>query len=91
VNYWIGYNLIFTVVISAVVLYLGFVNDPKFIQLKEVLFDGNHKLKILVLIVIVLIIIGFMLLLVWLFYKLLYGILLKKLYRNYQELKKIDL
>ncbi len=27
----------------------------------------------------------------WLFYKLLYGILLKKLSRNYEELKKIDL
>jgi hypothetical protein len=27
----------------------------------------------------------------WLFYRLIYGILLKKLYRNYHELKKIDL
>jgi hypothetical protein len=27
----------------------------------------------------------------WLFYKVLYGILLKRLYRNYNELKKIDL
>ena len=27
----------------------------------------------------------------WLFYRLLYGILLKKLSRNYEELKKIDL
>jgi magnesium-transporting ATPase (P-type) len=27
----------------------------------------------------------------WLFYKLLYGILLKRLHKNYEELKKIDL
>ena len=27
----------------------------------------------------------------WLFYKLIYGILLKRLYKNYKELKKIDL
>jgi len=27
----------------------------------------------------------------WLFYRLLYGILLRKLYNNYKELKKIDL
>jgi hypothetical protein len=27
----------------------------------------------------------------WLFYRLLYGILLKRLYANYNELKKIDL
>jgi flagellar biogenesis protein FliO len=27
----------------------------------------------------------------WLFYRLLYGILLRRLYANYKELKKIDL
>ena len=35
----------------------------------------------------VLIIIG----VIWLFYKLLYGILLKRLNRNYKELEKLDL
>jgi hypothetical protein len=27
----------------------------------------------------------------WLFYRVLYGILLRRLYANYKELKKIDL
>ena len=31
------------------------------------------------------------LLIFWLFYKLLYGLLLKRLHRNYEELKKLDL
>ncbi|MXN90324.1 hypothetical protein GR160_03725 [Flavobacterium sp. Sd200] len=30
-------------------------------------------------------------LLIWLFYKLVYGLLVKRLYKNYEELKKIDL
>jgi hypothetical protein len=50
----------------------------------------SDKALILFILVIVLIFMGFFGLF-WLFYRLLYGILLKKLIANYNELKKIDL
>ena len=40
--------------------------------------------------VLIVITIGFTLI-IWLFYKLIYGFLLKRLNRNYQELKKLEI
>jgi len=51
---------------------------------------GNETLFWVMLIGLCLIIIGIILLLIWLFYRLLYGILLNRLRRNYAELKKLE-
>ena len=51
---------------------------------------GNETLFWVMLIGLCVIIIGIILLLIWLFYRLLYGILLNRLRRNYAELKKLE-
>ena len=51
---------------------------------------GNETLFWVMLIGLCVIIIGIILLLIWLFYRLLYGILLNRLRRNYAELRKLE-
>ena len=51
---------------------------------------GNETLFWVMLIGLCVIIIGIILVLIWLFYRLLYGILLNRLRRNYAELKKLE-
>lgn len=51
---------------------------------------GNETLFWVMLIGLFVIIIGIILLLIWLFYRLLYGILLNRLRKNYAELKKLE-
>jgi hypothetical protein len=51
---------------------------------------GNETLFWVMLIGLCVIIIGIILLLIWLFYRLLYGILLNRLRKNYAELKKLE-
>ena len=47
--------------------------------------------KAILCLVIVIVVTAVLTFIAWLFYRLLYGILLRKLKRNYEELKKIDL
>jgi glucan phosphoethanolaminetransferase (alkaline phosphatase superfamily) len=47
--------------------------------------------KIMAVTVSILAVVSIVLLIVLLFYRLLYGVLLRRLYANYKELKKIDL
>jgi hypothetical protein len=51
---------------------------------------GNETVFWVMFVVICLIIIGVILTLIWLFYRLVYGILLKRLRVNYKELKKLE-
>jgi uncharacterized membrane protein len=53
--------------------------------------NGNETLYIVVLVVTILIFLILFALLLWGFYRIIYGILLKRLYKNYNELKKIDI
>jgi len=53
-------------------------------------FDDLNTKQILLIIVLTIIVTALILGLLWLFYQLLYGILLKKLNRNYKELAKLD-
>jgi hypothetical protein len=89
VQYYVWYNL--TMIVLAIfigVVYL-FILNPKNEILKQKFLDDPKLLFgfIVTIIGITIIFLGVF----WLFYKLLYGILLKKLYVNYEELKKIDL
>ena len=53
---------------------------------------GNIPQSVYIVSILVAIVVtSIVLIAVWLFYKLLYGFLLKKLKKNYEELKKIDL
>jgi len=53
--------------------------------------DGHLLMFYLVAFIFTIVFIGVFVLVMWLFYKLVYGMLLKRLYKNYEELKKIDM
>lgn len=90
VKYYIGYVLISTAVTSLVFTYFAFNFHAENTQVEEVskytftLTQWAIFLGIMALFLILLL--G----LVWVFYRLLYGILLKRLNKNYKELKKLD-
>jgi len=85
VQYYVWYNLGMMVVSMIIGFALVFNVDPK---IHELTSKGNAMiLMIAFCTVCILVFVG----LFWLFYRLIYGILLRKLFRNYNELKKIDL
>ena len=84
VQYYIWYNLVVIALSFVLGIVLVFTLDPTISRLSE---NSNFKyIFIAVFMIIAAVIIG----LFWILYKAVYGRLLKKLYVNYQELKKID-
>lgn len=82
VTYYIWYNLILISVTAFFVLNSFF----KYNQEINKLYDKFPYIFVLGSLAVIL----FILTIAWLFYKLLYGILLKRLNNNYKELKKLD-
>jgi uncharacterized membrane protein YdjX (TVP38/TMEM64 family) len=70
-------------------IFFAFAYNPDVVLLKEKI--NNNQFILLLIIGVLIVAIGIILGAFWLFYRLLYGILLRKLSRNYEELKKIDL
>lgn len=91
VKYYVFYNLA-TVFLTSIIVNVVLFNDSD--KLMETMnpnnlaMDINQIMTITVISQIIALII--ILVLLWLFYKLVYGILLKKLNRNYKELAKLD-
>lgn len=90
VRFYIAYVIISTAVTSLVYLYFTFTYHVSNTEVEDVskyefsftqwlIFIGAMTVSILIFF-------G----LIWLFYRLLYGILLKRLSRNYKELKKLE-
>ena len=79
-KYYIWFNLALIPILSSVVSYSFFKSD---IFLNQIPKDTNMLLVWLLSFVIILMIV----ILFWVFYQLLYGVLLKKLNKNYQELE----
>lgn len=90
VKYYIGYILISTAITTLVytyfMVYYHAVNTDAGNQAKYV-FDSAQWFKFIGLMILLL---GVFLGLIWLFYRLLYGILLRRLRKNYNELKKLE-
>ena len=89
VQYYVWYNLGMVTFSLLLGFYIAFTSNPNLmvVNAKFVTDDRVTAIVIVVLILIIVVFLSFF----WLFYKLLYGILLKRLYRNFNELKKIDL
>jgi hypothetical protein len=85
VQYYVWYNLGIIAISMILVFVMVFTADPKLHQLSS---KSNGLLLLIVFCAIFILgVVG----LFWLFYRLIYGILLQKLYKNYNELKNIDL
>ena len=91
VKWYVYYNLINAVVFSIILNILIF-NTPDGINILSGIdnesFNQEHMMSIFIIAQIV--VIAIMILILWLFYYLLYGILLKKLNKNYKELTKLN-
>lgn len=91
VNYYVYYNIIMTVILSIIVNIIMFsdstllneVMNPKHLEINETKFFYSMLIG---QIVGLLIMIG----LLWLYYKFVYGILLRKLNKNYKELETLE-
>ena len=85
VKYYVWYNLAMIVVCSIIAFTLALSMNPQMSQI-----TNNNKafaITICVMVLFITLFVG----LFWLFYRLIYGTLLRRLFRNYNELKKIDL
>ncbi|KQB37564.1 MULTISPECIES: hypothetical protein [Flavobacterium] len=88
VQYYVWYNLGMIVVSSILSFFIGYVYNPDMAIVREKLaLNGKAMLfSIGALVLLTLLFFG----LFWCIYRLLYGTLLRRLYANYKELKKID-
>ena len=91
VKYYVWYNLGMTAISMIIVFIFQFLYDP---TIKKAIDNASSNIDpktfycimLLVYAVVIIVFIG----LIWLFYRLLYGILMRRLQKNYNELKKID-
>ena len=81
VRYYIIFNLVLVFIMSVVMFFNEFIIE----------YTNDNGAKMIITCLLMVFFTAFMIGVVWLFYQLIYGILLKKLNRNYVELKKIDL
>lgn len=88
VQYYVWYNLGMIVITAILSFFIAFVYNPDMEFLREKLAI-NGKAMFVTIGILILIILGFFGLF-WCFYRLIYGTLLRRLYSNYRELKKID-
>ena len=91
VKWYVYYNLI-NVVVFSIILNILIFNTPDGINILSGIdnesFNQEHMTSVFIISQIV--VIAIMLLILWLFYYLLYGILLKKLNKNYKELTRLN-
>lgn len=90
VNFYVAYNLILFFIIGMVVFIAMLNFDPKFNDIMIQAEDGSETIPlsfVAVFVVCLLVLVAML----WGFYKLLYGILLGRLKRNYKELSKLEL
>lgn len=88
VQYYVWYNLGMIVVSSIFSFFIGYVYNPDMAFFQEKLAQDG-KAMLFTVGILIFVILGFFGLF-WCFYRLLYGTLLRRLYANYKELKKID-
>lgn len=88
VQYYVWYNLGMIVITAILSFFIAFVYNPDMEFLREKL-ALNGKAMFVTIGILFLVILGFFGLF-WCFYRIIYGTLLRRLYANYKELKKID-
>jgi len=88
VQYYVWYNLGMIVITAILSFFIAFVYNPDMEFLREKL-ALNGRAMFFTIGILFLVILGFFGLF-WCFYRIIYGTLLRRLYTNYKELKKID-
>jgi hypothetical protein len=91
VQYYVWYNLAMIAYGMMVGIIIAFTCSPEIELLREKTANSENNMIMVITFSVVLIAVTLIFGLFWLFYRLLYGTLLRRLYANYKELKKIDL
>ncbi|MFS4493995.1 hypothetical protein [Maribacter sp. 2308TA10-17] len=92
INYYVAYNIIIMFLATIYALINAFTNDDKIVKILDAVKEDGSELKLwLVMIGITLLGLAVTVGFIWLFYRLIYGFLLRKLNRNYRELKKLEI
>jgi hypothetical protein len=86
IKYYVLYNLFVAFLAMVVGLYFGIQQNPDVSN--KLAHAGSTETFIIYSAIVVFT--AIFILLLWLFYKLIYGLLLKRLNRNYKELKKLE-
>ena len=86
IKYYVSYNLIMLFIGLIYGFYVAIHNDPALSEMFAS-FTDQQTMKFIVIIGLV---IAVTLICVWLFYKLIYGLLIRRLNKNYRELKAIE-
>jgi hypothetical protein len=90
VQYYIWYNLGMFSLIFIVVVISQLIYDPNLNQIIEQTKDSFPQSFWIIIGLTYIALFAITLGLFWLFYRLIYGFLMKRLYHNYEELKKMD-
>ncbi|WP_457617654.1 hypothetical protein [Lutibacter sp.] len=91
VNYYVYYNIIMSVILSLIVNFVMFSKPDLLMQVmnpKNLVVDADKFFNIMLIAQIIglAVTIGFL----WLYYRIIYGILLRKLTKNYKELEELE-
>jgi hypothetical protein len=86
IKYYVLYNLIMAFMSMVFGLYYGISHNP---EVADKIEHANGT-QIIIIYAVFIGITAIFVLLIWLFYKLIYGLLLKRLNKNYKELKKLE-
>ena len=91
VKYYVAFNLIYLIIATIAVLFIEFDQDQQLIgKLNEASANGDIFKLYATIIISVFVVLAVFIAVLLLFYYLIYGLLLKKLNRNYRELKKME-
>ena len=91
-KYYIWYNMIYILISGLWAMSLVVENDPNFSKIKNSpKFEGHEIMFYAVTFGVMLLFLLFMCTVLFLIYQLIYGILLRRLKRNYLELKKMEI
>ncbi|MPT33752.1 MULTISPECIES: hypothetical protein [Flavobacterium] len=92
VQYYIWYNLVMIGIIFITMMVATCIYDERFNRMSGQ-FEGNDQGMLFWMMILgfTIVFFGLFVGVIWLFYRLVYGFLLRRLYKNYEELKKIDL
>ena len=91
VNYYVYYNIILSVILSFVVNFIMFSDENLLVEVfnpdnKPIDADTFFNILLIAQIIGLVVMVG----LLWLYYRIIYGILLKKLNKNYIELETLE-
>jgi hypothetical protein len=86
IKYYVFFNLTLIFLSIPLSIYFEYMENPEFHQ--QIVEASTNQMLVLYLFAVL--VAGVILVLLWLMYRLIYGVLLKRLNRNYGELKKLE-